>query len=248
MAGFRPRFVAGGRAADRLARRLDSLPRREADAELRNDLALEGFQGPGYELFQHELARYGLQVMLAWVGKGLIFLQCAQKGIHGLRSEYDEDTRLTPDDVEELASETVGRALKAFRRSALVGGGWTLDGGATLKTYFIGTCLYEFANTYRMWSGERRRWRQGGDLEATLYNQALVSTPEPADIIVALDSLRAILRQIPSDRTRLVLALTADGYTHSEIADILADGATPRAVEGLLYRHRKALERRKETA
>jgi DNA-directed RNA polymerase specialized sigma24 family protein len=60
--------------------------------------------------------------------------------------------------------------------------------------------------------------------------------------------LRAILRQIPSARTRLVLALTAEGYTHSEIADILADGTTPRAVEGLLYRHRKAMQRRKETA
>jgi DNA-directed RNA polymerase specialized sigma24 family protein len=155
-----PQGKAARAAAERLARQIESLPRREADLQLRNDLALAGFQGASYDLFQHELARYALQVMLAWIGKGVIFAQCAQRGIRGLRSEYDEDTRLTPDDIEELASETVARALRSFHRSALVGGRWTLDGGATLKTYFIGTCLYEFANAYRLWTRERNKWRQ----------------------------------------------------------------------------------------
>ncbi|ADP80146.1 RNA polymerase sigma factor [Pseudofrankia inefficax] len=241
-----PQGKAARQAAESLARKIESLPRREDDHRLRNDLALTGFEGPQYELFEHELARYGLQVMLAWIGKGLIFAQCARRGILGLRSEYDEDIRLTPDDVEELASETVCRSLKSFRRSALVGGGWTLEGGATLKTYFIGTCLYDFANTYRMWIREQNAWRRGGRVEATLYNAAHTAAPETADVVLALDSLRRHLAGVPNERTRLVLALVTDGYTHEEIAQILADGTTPRAVEGLLYRHRQSIRRQKE--
>ncbi|WP_083819484.1 RNA polymerase sigma factor [Pseudofrankia inefficax] len=237
-----PNGKAARAAAELLARRLDSLPRRAIDAQLRNDLALAGFEGPDYDLFQHELSRYALQVMLAWIGKGTIFFYCAQKGIYGLRSERDEDTRLTPDDVEELAFETVARALPAFRRAALVNGGWTLEGGATLKTYFVGTCLYEFANTYRLWNREQRRWHSNGDAEAIHYNQTWAAAADPEDIVIALDTVRRLLSKIPNERTQLVLALATDGYTHSEIAEILADGSTPRAVEGLLSRHRRTVQ------
>ncbi len=237
------RGAATRAAAVALERRVDSLSRREADARLRDELALNGFQGREYALFQQELARYGYQVMLAWINQRTIFKYCAEKGIRGLRPESDEDLDWSADDVEELALETVGRALPAFRDIALVKGGWTLEGGATLKTFFIGTCLFAFANTYRMWRRERRRWEKGSQVEEVLYNTAQATAADPADVVETQNAVRAALHGVPDLRTRIALALEAYGFTHAEIAKILADGTTMRGVEALLYRYRKRLQR-----
>jgi hypothetical protein len=50
----------------------------------------------------------------------------------------------------------VALALPRFREHALIGGGWRLDGGASLPTYFMGACLYIFPNEFR----KRRVYQQ----------------------------------------------------------------------------------------
>jgi len=44
---------------------------------------------------------------------------------------------------------------------------------------------------------------------------------------------------IPDSRLRSVMRLHAGGYNHAEISQLLADGTTSRAVEGMIYRIRK---------
>ena len=61
----------------------------------------------------------------------------------------------------------------------------------------------------------------------------------PADTSVMYDEIRRGLAEIENPRTQAALVLTEDGYQQEEIAEIL--GITPRAVEGLLRRHRKRL-------
>jgi transposase len=53
-------------------------------------------------------------------------------------------------------------------------------------------------------------------------------------------------RFLPADhRARTAVILWAYGYSHSEIAEIIGDGATARTVEGILRRFRRnAWERR----
>lgn len=48
----------------------ESLERRQADLELRNDLALADFRGPGWDRYARELVRYGYEVMMAWLKTG----------------------------------------------------------------------------------------------------------------------------------------------------------------------------------
>ena len=58
---------------------------------------------------------------------------------------------MTPEDREDLAVETVARALPFFRQRALVEGGWKPEGGASLSTYFVNFLPFQFANAYREW-------------------------------------------------------------------------------------------------
>ena len=69
--------------------------------------------------------------------------------------------------------------------------------------------------------------------------------PGPADTAAQRDEIRRGLVNI-DDRTRIALVLTEDGFEQEEIAEILGPGVTPRAVEGLLRRHRRRVAARNE--
>jgi DNA-directed RNA polymerase specialized sigma24 family protein len=211
----------------------DRASRLQADRELRDALAAEGFAGPAYAVFEEDLAGYGYQVMQAWLKTGYIFTLCRQAGL-GLTSE-----RVPVGDREDLAQETVAAALNAFKRVGLQRGGWRPEGGASLRTYFIGALCHQFANVWR----KRLRTRA---VPATLPLEAVPPGaasrgPGPDDIVVQRDEIRRGLVGIESERTRAALVLAAEGYEHEEIAEILGPDVTARAVEGYLRRHRRRL-------
>jgi hypothetical protein len=54
-----------------------------------------------------------------------------------------------PDVAEELSGETVAKALHYFRENVLMRQRWNASKGASIKTYFIGQSLFQFANVYR---------------------------------------------------------------------------------------------------
>ena len=145
-----------------LARQLEeALTRRIADKELRDALAAHNFSGPQYRRFQEELARYGTSVLRAWMYSGYVFELIAARGfhLHPTDAELEELHRNT-EVREDLANMTVGVALPRFREHALLGGGWKYEGGASLPTYFMGSCLYVFPNEFRSRRVQQERLRR----------------------------------------------------------------------------------------
>lgn len=146
----------------------DRLDRLAADYELITGLAWGKFEGADYQYFANELAKYGLAVMRGWMRRRLILARCRERGFGGL-PEPPLDAFDDPDVLDELANETVAKALHHFREDVLLAGKWDHHRGASLRTYFIGQCLIRFANIYRQcWPrtpGARRRRPVLGSLD-----------------------------------------------------------------------------------
>jgi hypothetical protein len=207
----------------------ESLARRQADVEIRHELARAGFRGPGWDRYARELARYGYAVMMAWLTSGEMFSQCKAKGCN----LGPPPLEWTVDDRAGLASETVALAVNSFKQQALIEGRWTPNGGATLRTYFIGGCVFAFPNLYRKWLADRAALQQLMSIERDTDDR---SNPpqDPGEMAVTRLHIQEGFNSIPDDRTKSAVLLQAMGYTYDEIGEILQ--ITPRAVDGLIRR------------
>ncbi|MEU5553625.1 hypothetical protein ABZ738_28030 [Micromonospora sp. NPDC047793] len=216
----------------------EALQRREADRLLLADLAAGDFIGPRYRRFEDELAAYGMAVLRGWMHSGYIFTVSAARGFSLNPSEAElEELSRDSDAREELAIMTVALALPRFRKNALVGGGWRFEGGASLATYFMGACLYEFPNQMRTRRAQRRRWHLQDHGDPSLVTPVESSVDDPAFITVGNQRVRDDLTRADA-RTRAVVALTLDGYSQEEMVELLGETSV-RAIEGVLHRWRK---------
>lgn len=225
-------------------RRLDeSLERRLYDRQLRDELARSQFSGRRYMLFETELVRYAISVLRAWMYTGYIFRIVATRGfsLHPSDNDLDE-LRRDSDAREELAAMTVAVALPRFREQALIGDGWRFEGGASLTTYFMGACLYVFPNEFRKRQSAMKRWRHAQEIEARAFTPSTDPQTDPAADVLGRLRIHDDLRRA-DPRTRAIVALTLDGYSQQEIADLLGE-ASVRAVEGALYRWRNKEQQR----
>lgn len=209
--------------------------RLKAEAQLVRALAAGGFAGPEYAVFEEDVADYGIASMKAMLKSGMIFIKCAQRRIMLPR------WRMTPQDREELAVDTVGRALPIFRRKALVEGGWKPEGGASLKTSFVNFLPHQFANAYRAWHGD-----QEGDADRyeDISERVPALDPGPEPVVLQRQEILDGLAAVEPEKTRAALVLSEDGYDQEELAEIIGDGANRRTVEGLLRRHRQKIAMR----
>lgn len=228
------------------ARRLqENIDRRLADGRLVALLEQDGFTGPRYDLFVEELVRYGISVLRGWMHSGYIFDLVAQRGFNLNPHELDLEDLATDSDLrEELATMTIARALPRFRQQALVDKGWTPEGGASITTYFMGACAYDFPNEFRRHRASEARQHRALRREKELYSPP-VSTLSVAQEVLGNLSVLDELGEITDPRVQAIVALTLDGYSQDEIRE-LVDATTVRAVEGSLYRWRtKAKQKRK---
>jgi DNA-directed RNA polymerase specialized sigma24 family protein len=212
--------------------------RLEADRALRDALAAQGFTGEAYAVFEDELAGYGHQVMTAWLATGHIFARCHAAGLRLL------SLPIHANDLEDLAQETIAGALRSFKCKGLEDGGWRPEGGASLKAYFTGTLLHQFAN---VWKKRLRAGRASGSLPLeALLTEPRSPGPGPDDIAMQRDEIRRGLADIENRRARIAVVLSAEGYEQEEIAEVLGPDVSARAVEGLLRRHRSRVASRDE--
>lgn len=220
------------------SRRLqENLERRAADHRLREEMARHNFTSKLYANFEHELARYAHSVLRGWMYTGYIFQLLASRGFR-LNASETELAKLTADSDlrEELATMTVALALPRFKQRALIDGGWTHQGGASLPTYFMGACLYVFPNEFRRWRAQRSRWNRQDRNETFTREVDHAQTSNPAILAVGNLQVADHLHRI-SPREAAIVAMKIDGYTLEEIAQTLGE-ASVRAVEGVLYRWR----------
>lgn len=220
----------------------ESAARRLADAFLVEALRADGFQGRSYSRFEEELARYGMAVISSWISTGKIFTQASRQGFPLKRPSRP----LTPDESDELAMESTARALRSFKRMALQEGRWRPDGGADLKTYFLGACVLEFANVYRQFSRSIAREREFIPLDEEIESAASLESDPIGDLeqqMFAKATIADMLRTGKLDSTTAAaLQLMGNGYTITEVANIL--GVSPR----LIARRRQQLRRLTEDA
>ncbi|WP_217235545.1 hypothetical protein [Streptomyces sp. AC555_RSS877] len=223
----------------------ENLDRRMADQQMVRLLSESGFAGGHYVRFQDVLARYGISVLRGWLYSGYVFKLVALRGFDLKPHELELEELVRDSDLrEELAMMTVARALPVFRQRALVEAGWRSDGGASIATYFMGACAYEFPNEYRRHRVQQKRWHRGQATEEITTEGRFAMRGVAEDVLGNLRVLQD-LRDIEDPRTRAAVALTIDGYTQEEIQQ-LVDATSIRAIEGLLYRWRTKARQREE--
>jgi hypothetical protein len=129
-----------------------------------------------------EFARYGLDVLGAWIAKGMVYGRVRAMWGYGLPPApvdwLDEDA------IQALATDTVLVALDKFRTEVLMRHRWDPTKGATLKTFFIGQCLFRFANVYLSWYGAERGRRRHVIAAETDVLDLLPGSGRP-DLVVA---------------------------------------------------------------
>jgi hypothetical protein len=205
----------------------------KADEEIVKILRSASFCGPAWREFAEELVRYGLPVMIYWLVTGRIFVMCQARGFGLERPECNDWARA---DLEGFADEVVARGLNTFKQ-ALQDGEWHSDGGATLRTFFMGACVLEFPNLYRKWwSNADSRWLKF----AVLAPCIVVSSSLPLDsgeLVAMRIAIQEALKNIVDERTRTAVILQSEGYSYREIGKSL--GITPPEVKALLRRHRE---------
>lgn len=199
----------------------ERLERLLADRELLTRLMLNQYTGPEWNRFWNELARYGFSIWLAWTLGGRAFVESAKIGHRVRRSP-----RMRADDAREIALETVARGLKRFFNHTLRLQKWDYTKGASLRTYFVGACKYEFANALRRWeteTGSRRRPFEHTDIE----HPSTDADPETAAFAREAETLVG-----PKDR-EWIQKLT-EGCSKPEIASEL--GTTTDAIKHRIAR------------
>lgn len=224
-----------------LADELERLRRLQADEELLLVLQFEQFTGPLWERFSRELSRYGLGVMRAWIRHGTIYGKA--KALTGYCLGRIEGW---PDDqtIDDIATDTVVAALIYFRDKVLMTHRWQSSGGASLATFFIGQCLYQFANIYRSaLRAEKERIQEATTPMAELPEDRFDIIKGIEETIVAKDTMAEAMALLSTDRARRALFLQEHGFTQREIADELGL-PDAKSVENLIGYQLRQLRKR----
>lgn len=224
-------------AADR--KRIERLA---ADEEALLELQLNRFTGDSWERFAREMARYGVGVLHSWMLRGVIYDRVKTLTAYGLPRPLDS----WPDDeaAYDLAVDTVIEALAHFQQKVLPNGGWQSSRGASLGTFFIGQCLYRFANRYRSALGKELARRANLAIPAGELITDLSPSIEGVErTVIARHELNTALGQISTERAVKALLLHAQGDTYRQIAEQL-NLTDAKQVENLIAYQRKHRLRR----
>ena len=211
------------------------LERLAADDELVRFLQLSGFdlRTREWQSFARALAEYGYAVFRAWFGTGEIVRRLARRGVHG-RESLPSPLTVADDAVLELAAELVVRAIRSFRTNILLNGRWRADGGATLKTYFVGHALFLFPETFR-------QWHRANGLEAVFDPNEPPVEPvaSPATDLTDTRLVVADMLAVLPLLTRRMFELQFTGRDVREIAEEL--GVSASRVKTDMHRARKRM-------
>ncbi|MFN3256205.1 MAG: hypothetical protein ACE37B_10945 [Ilumatobacter sp.] len=165
-------------------------------------------------------------MLTAWCVTGKIFDECDRVGRVLRRSRIDED------DAAGLAVETVAKAVDAFREQVLIGNKWDPRRGASLKTFFVGQCKFQFPNVYRPWLNLQRNHHRA----IARIRSGASSTNSPTERI-ALDPIHDFIDSIDDPLTRGIVYLKHQGFPEAAIAELCE--TTLPTVKNRLYQIRK---------
>jgi hypothetical protein len=221
---YRPLTGTGRRAEDPdLHARLPVPAVHAVEEALRQRLEDVHFEGPDYEWVAFLLARFGQAFILRGVRSRALFTACAKIG----RPVGPASAVTSQSDCEELAVNTIPPALALFRDKGLIMRGWQPD-EQTLGCYFRGSCIRVFPNVFRTWHHQHR---PADPNDIHYLSQLPDRAGDPADQVLLRLSAAEALRQVVDPVEQGIVALASEGFTHAEIADLLAGGLTASAVK-----------------
>lgn len=216
------------------ARDAAHLERLLADTDLFERLRASNFTGPDWDFVAvNALIRYGRAVLVSWFRSGEIWEQLARKGIRGLPPAPEWEWT-QPETRQELADDVLVVSVEKFRDKVLRPGRWDPSRGASLRTYFIGQCLFQFPNAYRSWAAAARARLPERPHDADEWLRTLPGGELGIESQVSLEDQVARELAALDPRTRQVLELREAGYDQTEIAQQL--GLTRKIVENTVAR------------
>jgi DNA-directed RNA polymerase specialized sigma24 family protein len=153
---------------------------------------------------------------------------------------------VSEEEAEQLTEDVVANSILGFQK-LLRKGRWSPEGGASLATFFVGQCIICFPNQYRVWLRDRRptSWAPLSELDENSARVANARQLDPADAAIAAVELQRISGEL-DDRTRHAIVLQEFGYQVVEIAELLDEN--PKAIEMVLYHHRRRIRDKGGTA
>ncbi len=145
------------------------------------------------------------------------------------------------DERMELAIDVIYKAVGVFEKSAVRGQRWSPTGGASLRTWFIGTCALSFPRAYMTWSANRADRlvdvaRQHEINFDDLGGRLVEGLGDLSGLAILRRDLQKLVDQAQPE-TQFILGMLMQEKTHAEIA--AARGLSVRAIEGRIYRWRK---------
>lgn len=149
--------------------------------------------------------------------------------------KHDDQRQLSESEElrDELAKEVLLSAVPNFFKNVQY---WTPEKGASLTTYFFGSCNQHFKGAYLTWAkGRDRRWFSAADTAVAPWidpNYARSFT----DQVEVEDTIRQVF-DLARPNQKPILGLLYQGYSQADAAAKL--GLTSRAVEGRMYQLRR---------
>lgn len=152
------------------------------------------------------------------------------------------DEGIDLDIAEDLAADTITKALSRFEQSVLRQWDGHRSDAATLGTYFIGLCSLVFPGPFRSWQRETHRLQFIGlDVHHSMSATNAWDCPEAAIYDVEFERH---IELIENPLEKIIVRLDSDGLTDREIAEVL--DLTEKKVEYRLKKSRLAGQARWE--
>ncbi|MFD5899626.1 hypothetical protein [Streptomyces sp. NPDC060366] len=208
----------------------------EADRALHGRLQRCGFTGWEMDLLREDLWLYGWKCLRAWMKDGSIFAKCGERGIAVPARWPEAETLARRGDLrDEVAHNAVELAVRTFTEEYLPDGRWDPGKGATMRTYFIRTCMYAFREAFKDWS---HRYRRNLFSAADPLVHADLYSPYGSyeDATVLQETIQRILENAGPEVRAICGCIWETKMSQKEIGDEL--GMTSRAVEGHMRRLR----------
>lgn len=226
-------------AADEVA---DDLDRVAGDMRLYDRLAAAGFRGPVWTESVITLVKHGSVVLDTWSRSGRIFSVLWDKGIALKPAASEaERRRLAVDELHrrEIVHPAVAEAAVKVQQELQAGVGWMPGPGRlSLKSYFVGSCTYGFANEFRkhrrrekaivLAASDRYDWPDAGSLAFDRSNPVGIY-PDPEIAVLEREVIREHMDEL-TEVERFIVWSKLLGHTAVDISEFLDGELSPKAV------------------
>jgi RNA polymerase sigma-70 factor (ECF subfamily) len=138
------------------------------------------------------------------------------------------------DTAEDIVQETFLAALKSAKG---------FKGRSSAYTWLCSIAYHKVADHYRRQSRERKRMVSGVDVDTVDVSENPGSQPQPDSLIESAETRQIVneaLAKLPWDYRQVLILKYVEELSVQEISQIM--DRSPKSVEGLLTRSRKALQ------